>query len=52
MKVILLNGSPHSNGCTNTALEEVVRGLKDYGVESEIIHIGKNTIPGCKGWFA
>ncbi|MBO5239143.1 MAG: flavodoxin family protein [Lachnospiraceae bacterium] len=52
MKVILLNGSPHSNGCTNTALEEVVRGLKDYGVESEIIHIGKNTIPGCKGCFA
>lgn len=52
MKVVLLNGSPHSNGCTFTALKEVERGLNDYGVETEIIHIGKESIPGCKGCFA
>ena len=24
MKVLLFNGSPHKNGCTYTALEEIV----------------------------
>lgn len=52
MKVILLNGSPHADGCTYTALQETVRGLKDYGVDTEILHIGKDSIPGCKGCFA
>ena len=27
MKVVLINGSPHKNGCTYTALEEVARSL-------------------------
>lgn len=49
MKVILLNGSPHADVCTYTALQETVRGLKDYGVDTEILHIGKDSIPGCKG---
>ena len=52
MKVILLNGSPHERGCTYTALFEVARGLNDYGVEAEMIHMGTQDIPGCRGCFA
>ena len=47
MKVLLLNGSPHANGCTYTALAEVAHELKNLGVDSEIIHIGKEAIHGC-----
>ena len=36
MKVLLINGSPHSNGCTYTALEEIAQTLKNEGVSSEI----------------
>lgn len=52
MRVVLINGSPHERGCTYTALSEVARGLIDNGVDAEIIHIGSNDIPGCKGCFA
>ncbi len=29
MKVLLVNGSPHKEGCTNTALNEVAKELKN-----------------------
>ena len=31
MKVLLLNGSPHANGCTYTALCETARALQNNG---------------------
>lgn len=46
-KVILLNGSPKVNGCTNAALEEVARTLQADGIETEMIHVGKHDIRGC-----
>ncbi|MBQ3292228.1 MAG: flavodoxin family protein [Mogibacterium sp.] len=46
-KVILLNGSPKANGCTNAALEEVARTLQADGIETEMIHVGKHDIRGC-----
>lgn len=49
MKVLLLNGSPHEFGCTYTALEEMARTLREDGVETEIMHIGKKPIGGCLG---
>ena len=52
MKVLLLNGSPHSNGCTYTALCETARALQDGGIQTEIIHLASNDTPGCKGCFA
>lgn len=52
MKVILINGSPHEKGSTYTALSEVARGLTEHGVDAQIIHIGTNDIPGCKGCYA
>ena len=47
MKVLLVNGSPNKNGCTNTALEEVANTLNDEGIESEIYWIGNKPISGC-----
>ena len=47
MKVLLINGSPHEQGCTNRALEEVASSLKANGVDSEIFWIGKGSISGC-----
>lgn len=49
MKVILVNGSPKVNGCTYTALKEVVDTLEKNGIETEIFHIGKDPIRGCMG---
>lgn len=47
MKVLLINGSPHKNGCTYTALNEVSKALKNNNVDSEIFHIGMKPIQGC-----
>lgn len=47
MKVLLINGSPRPNGCTATALEEMIRVFQDQGVETELIHVGNKNIRGC-----
>ncbi|MDD6806914.1 MAG: flavodoxin family protein [Oscillospiraceae bacterium] len=47
MKVLLINGSPKSNGCTYTGLKEVAKALKENNIETEIFHIGKEPISGC-----
>jgi multimeric flavodoxin WrbA len=47
MKVLLLNGSPHTEGCTYTALCEVAKALNEEGIETEIIQIGSYAIRGC-----
>ena len=46
MKVLLVNGSPHKEGCTNRALKEVSLTLSKNGIESEIVWIGTKT-NGC-----
>lgn len=48
MKVLLLNGSPHTEGCTYRALTEVAGTLNESGIETEIMQVGKDTIRGCK----
>lgn len=46
MKVLLVNGSPHKDGCTYTALSEIAKELKKEGIDSEIYYIGiKPTAP-------
>ena len=52
MKVLLFNGSPHKNECTNTALEEIAKTLKEEGIDSEIYQIGIKSITPCRGCFA
>ena len=47
MKVLLINGSPNKNGCTNTALEEVANTLNNEGIETEIYWISNKAISGC-----
>lgn len=47
MKVLLINGSPKTNGCTYTALTEVAKELENNGIETEIFHVGKKPIRGC-----
>lgn len=49
MKVILVNGSPHANGCTFTALTEVAETLTTHGIETEIMQLGTKPISGCLG---
>lgn len=47
MKVLLINGSPHKNGCTYTALKEIADQLAKEGIDSEIYHIGTEAIRPC-----
>lgn len=47
MKVLLINGSPHENGCTRTALDEVAGALNKNGIDTEILWLGKGEVPGC-----
>jgi multimeric flavodoxin WrbA len=43
----MINGSPHQKGCTYTALSEVAGQLEQQGIETNIFHIGHETIRGC-----
>lgn len=49
MKVILVNGSPHKQGCTYTALEEIKKTLEKNGVETEEFWLGNKPTAGCIG---
>ena len=44
---MLVNGSPHKNGCTYTALSEVAETLNKEGIETEIFWIGNKALSGC-----
>ena len=48
MKVLLINGSPNEKGCTYTALSEMVKIFNQENIESEIFHIGVDSISPCK----
>ena len=47
MKVLLVNGSPHKEGCTYTALNQVAETLEEEGIETEIFWIKNKPIGGC-----
>ena len=47
MKVLLVNGSPHPNGCTYTALEEVAKTLNTERIGTDIFQVGTKPIAGC-----
>ena len=47
MKVLLLNGSPHENGSTAAALNEMIRVFESEGIETELRQIGSLDIRGC-----
>lgn len=47
MKVLMINGSPHSKGNTFIALQEMDKIFKQEGMETEIVHVGNKDIRGC-----
>ena len=47
MKVLMINGSPHSEGNTYIALHEMEKIFAEAGIETELIHIGNKDIRGC-----
>lgn len=47
MKVLLVNGSPHREGNTFTALSEVARTLQAEGISTEILQLGNQPVRGC-----
>ena len=47
MKAMLINGSPHADGCTATALREVEKTLGSHGIETELFWIGTKPVAGC-----
>ncbi|MEA4823754.1 MAG: flavodoxin family protein [Clostridiaceae bacterium] len=46
-KVLMLNGSPHREGCTYTALAEAASVLSREGVDSEIVWVGTVPVASC-----
>lgn len=49
MKVLLVNGSSHKNGCTFTALSETAKTLNEEGIDTEIFQLGNPEIRDCCG---
>jgi len=47
MKVLLVNGSPHKEGCTCTALTTVADALKAESIGADIFWIGNKPLSGC-----
>lgn len=47
MKVMLINGSPHTQGNTFLALEEMRKIFVTEGIETELVQVGNKSIRGC-----
>ena len=47
MKVLIINASPHADGCTKRGLQEVEKVLNNEGIETVNMHIGQDDIRGC-----
>ncbi len=47
MKVLMINGSPRSNGNTYVAFNEMEQIFQNEGIETEIVNIGSKAIRGC-----
>jgi len=47
MKVMLINGSPHPQGNTFLALEEMRKIFAVEDIETEMVHVGNKALRGC-----
>ena len=52
MNVLLVNGSTRREGCTAAALGVVAETLRNEGMESEIVWVGKDPVRDCTGCLA
>ena len=48
MKVILVNGSPHKEGCTYAALTEVAKTLNEENIDTQIFNLAGRDILPCR----
>jgi len=46
-KILFINGSPNENGCVSTAMDEVIGVLRDSGIETEKLWLGKKAMADC-----
>ncbi|MBR0374073.1 MAG: flavodoxin family protein [Mogibacterium sp.] len=46
-RVLLINGSPHADGCTATALQEMIKVFHEEGIETDLIQVGNKAVRGC-----
>lgn len=51
MKVVAINGSPRKKGNTAFALNTVLEVLEKEGIETQLLHIGKDPIRGCTSCY-
>lgn len=49
MKVLLVNGSPHIDGCTALALNEIKKALLSEKIDVEILNLNNKVKTGCLG---
>jgi len=49
MKVLMINGSAHKEGCTYTALTEAANSLATQEIDTEIIQLGNSAYRDCCG---
>ena len=47
MKVLLINGSPHTDGNTMVALREMNKIFAAEGIETEVVNVGNQLVRGC-----
>ena len=46
-RVLLINGSPHADGCTATALREMIEVFHKEGIATDLIQVGDKPVRGC-----
>lgn len=51
MKVLMINGSPHTEGNTYIALREMEKQFLQEGIETEILQVGNKTVSGCRACY-
>ncbi len=51
MKVVAFNGSARAKGNTDILLNVVLAELNNEGIETEIVSLAGETIPGCRACF-
>ncbi len=47
MNVLMINGSPHEKGCTDTALRVMADVLHEEGIDTECFWVGTRPMGGC-----
>lgn len=52
MKVLMLNGSPHTSGTTMMALKEMQAVFHEQGIETEIVNVGNENVRGCMACYS